>query len=441
MKRAIVFAGGGAKGSYQMGFWTAIRELGIDFHITTGSSVGALNAALLASGNYKGGLEMWSSITTEDIITKSPTQLSRLIDTGGIAASLKGIMGELAEDAVNVKMDPFPLNGLLKKFFSETQLRSGNVELGIMTSEYPSLKSRPFTLSEIPFGMMEDYLLASSTVFPSMEPKSIAGVRYVDGGYSDNFPINLALDMGAEEIIGVRLKATGIEAKYQTNYPVRIIEPHFYLGPAMTFDPVQAQKNMVLGYNDTMRSFGKLEGAFYSFKPGETAHMNELFSEYLADTMLKSGCISISERREYYRTLCIKSLAEAQKRRFGRMKHELALLSAETAAELFDVNPQPIYTAGEFGKAVLDAYLPLEENGIAAVNAAFKNAKTLAYRMAALKDTSKQSIAAYIVSLLENELDKPNTSKELRALCRFSPQAFFGAVYIYFLKAVIAYEK
>lgn len=434
MKRAIVLAGGGAKGSYQMGFWTAIRELGIDFQITAGSSVGALNAALFASGNYDGGLEMWSSITTDDIIAKSPTQLSRLIDTGGITASLKGIMGELAEDAVNVKMDPFPLNGLLKKFFSETQLRSGNVELGIMTSEYPSLKGKGFTLSEIPFGMMEDYLLASSAVFPSMEPKNIAGVRYVDGGYSDNFPINLALDMGAEEIIGVRLKASGIEAKYQTNYPIRIIEPHFYLGPAMTFDPVQAQKNMVLGYNDTMRSFGRLEGAFYSFRLGETALMNELFAKYIADTMLKSGFISISERNEYHRALCVKSLAEAQKRRFGRMKQELALLSAETAAELFDVDPQPVYNIEKFGKAVLDAYLPSEESGVTAVNAAFKNAKTLAYRMAALKDIDKKSITAYIVYLLQNELDKPGTAKEIRALCRFSPQAFFAAVYICFLK-------
>ena len=331
MKRAIVLAGGGAKGSYQIGFWTAIRELGIDYQITTGSSVGALNAALLASGNYDGGLEMWSSITTEDIVTKTPRQLSQLIDTSGIAASLKGIMGDLADDAVNVKMDPFPLGGLLNKFFSEKELRNGSVELGIMTSEYPSLKSRPFTLSEIPFGMMEDYLLASSTVFPSMEPKNIAGVRYVDGGYSDNFPVNLALDMGAQEIIGVRLKASGVEAKYQTNYPVRVIEPHFYLGAAMTFDPVQAQKNMVLGYNDTMRSFGKYEGAFYSFKTGETDRMNGLFGKYLADTLLKSGCISVSERNEYYRALCVKAFAEAQQRRFGRMKCELPLLAAETA--------------------------------------------------------------------------------------------------------------
>ena len=49
MKRAIVLAGGGAKGSYHFGFWKAIRELGIDFQIVTGSSVGALNGAMMAS--------------------------------------------------------------------------------------------------------------------------------------------------------------------------------------------------------------------------------------------------------------------------------------------------------------------------------------------------------------------------------------------------------
>lgn len=434
MKRAIVLAGGGAKGSYQMGFWTAIRELGIDYQITAGSSVGALNAALLASGNYDGGLEMWSSITTEDIVTKTPTQLSQLIDTSGIAASLKGIMGDLANDAVNVKMDPFPLGGLLNKFFSEKEIREGGVELGIMTSEYPSLKSRPFTLAEIPFGMMEDYLLASSAVFPSMEPKNIAGVRYVDGGYSDNFPVNLALDMGAEEIIGVRLKASGLEAKYQTNYPVRIIEPHFYLGPAMTFDPIQAQKNMVLGYNDTMRSFGRYDGAFYTFRSGETARMNTLFGKYLENTLVSSGCVSVSERNEFYRTLGVKAFAEAQERRFGRMKYELSLLCAETAGELFGVDPRPVYTAEEFGKAVLKAYLPLEETGRNTVFESFKNAKTLAYRMAALKDADKRHIAAYTAYLLEGKAAKPSADRELRALCRIAPGAFFGAIYLCFLK-------
>ena len=76
MKRAIVLAGGGAKGSYHFGFWKAIRELGIDFQIVTGSSVGALNGAMMASGLYESGLEMWSSIKTPDIIeTSIPKEL------------------------------------------------------------------------------------------------------------------------------------------------------------------------------------------------------------------------------------------------------------------------------------------------------------------------------------------------------------------------------
>ena len=41
--RALVLAGGGAKGSYQIGVWRALQEL--DWHpsIITGASVGTLN--------------------------------------------------------------------------------------------------------------------------------------------------------------------------------------------------------------------------------------------------------------------------------------------------------------------------------------------------------------------------------------------------------------
>ena len=54
--------------------------------------------------------------------------------------------------------------------------------------------------------------------------------------------------------------------------------------------------------------------------------------------------------------------------------------------------------------------------------------------MAALKEIDKRHIAAYIVHLLENDAGKPGADRELRALCRVAPQAFFGAIYISFLK-------
>ena len=47
--RALVLAGGGARGSYQVGVWRALTELGWRPQIITGTSVGSLNGAMFAS--------------------------------------------------------------------------------------------------------------------------------------------------------------------------------------------------------------------------------------------------------------------------------------------------------------------------------------------------------------------------------------------------------
>ena len=361
MKRAIVLAGGGAKGSYQFGFWKAIRELGIDFQIVTGSSVGSLNGALMASGLFESGFEMWNTIKTPDIIETSPSRLSEVIDTEGIAGALKSFLGDLGESAVTVKMDPFPLGGLIAKYLDEKLLRESGIEFGIMCSEYPNMKSHPVTLHEIPYGMLGEYLLASSTVYPSMEPRIIGGKKYVDGGYSDNFPVNLALDMGAEDIIGVNLCASGIEAKYETDYPVRVIRPWFDLGPMMDFVPEIAKRNIALGYNDTMRSFGKLDGTCYTFKKGESAKMQKEFESFCVEMLLKCGAVALSEKDQYYKSLAVKGLAEKRKQRLGLMNQNLATVCAETSAELFFVDPTEIYTEETIGNSILEKFLPFAE--------------------------------------------------------------------------------
>ncbi|OGW39560.1 MAG: hypothetical protein A2Y97_11820 [Nitrospirae bacterium RBG_13_39_12] len=56
MRRALVLAGGGARGAYQAGM---LQELvinkGLDFQILRGVSVGALNAAFLAQASTQAG--------------------------------------------------------------------------------------------------------------------------------------------------------------------------------------------------------------------------------------------------------------------------------------------------------------------------------------------------------------------------------------------------
>ena len=50
--KALVLAGGGARGSYQVGVWRALIELGWRPQIITGTSVGSLNGAMFALDLY-----------------------------------------------------------------------------------------------------------------------------------------------------------------------------------------------------------------------------------------------------------------------------------------------------------------------------------------------------------------------------------------------------
>ena len=67
MKRAVVLAGGGSRGAYQIGVWQALRELGIEYHIVTGTSVGALNGAMMVQGDYDLALHLWQQLVTTDV--------------------------------------------------------------------------------------------------------------------------------------------------------------------------------------------------------------------------------------------------------------------------------------------------------------------------------------------------------------------------------------
>ena len=66
-KKAVVLSGGGARGAYQAGAWKALRELDYQFDIVTGTSVGALNAAMMASGDFERAIMLWQEISPEAV--------------------------------------------------------------------------------------------------------------------------------------------------------------------------------------------------------------------------------------------------------------------------------------------------------------------------------------------------------------------------------------
>ena len=72
-KKAVVLGGGGSRGSYQVGVWKALRELDFDYKIVTGTSVGALNGALMVQNDYELAQKMWQKLKTRDVMDVAVT--------------------------------------------------------------------------------------------------------------------------------------------------------------------------------------------------------------------------------------------------------------------------------------------------------------------------------------------------------------------------------
>ena len=85
---ALVLAGGGGKGAYQVGVWNALAEYGIAQRISaiSGTSVGGLNAALFASSDIDKINKIWT-----DSVSVKMTQGNLLISQQGLSELLETV--------------------------------------------------------------------------------------------------------------------------------------------------------------------------------------------------------------------------------------------------------------------------------------------------------------------------------------------------------------
>ena len=249
--RGLVLAGGGAKGSYQVGVYQALMELGWLPDVITGASVGSLNAALFVMGKVNEAADLWRSLDNHGVLElpegKTPEELRDFL-----LETLRG-------GGLNTE----PLGQTIDQYMDENAIRASHIKYGLVITEMNTLRSVQCTLDDIPQGQLKDYMLASSACFPALRPYEIDGVKYIDGGWRDNMPLELATKMGATELIGVDVDGVGLTRPNLTGLPTRIIRSHWDLGPLFDFDGARAAKNIALGYMDTMREFGRLGGTAY----------------------------------------------------------------------------------------------------------------------------------------------------------------------------------
>ncbi len=330
-RKALVLAGGGARGSYQVGVWRALTELGWNPQIITGTSVGSLNGAMFALDLYETARDMWTSIRSQDVM-ELPEETRNLTE-----------LHQFLRDVVRAGgMDVTPLEEIVERVLDEDALRASPIRFGLVTVEKRGLKPRELPLEEIPKGKVKDYLLASAACFPALRAKQIDGVQFLDGGYRDNMPTALAQKMGAEELVCVDLEGVGITLPNRTGLPTTMVRSYWELGDILHFDPDTARRNIELGYYDTLRAFGRLRGCAYAVAK------NEQTAQDAAAFRQRFDAVQKAVKAKYPVTLT----ADLALKLANMQDAELAPL--EAVAEDVGVDPTRYYTMETLAKAFLE---------------------------------------------------------------------------------------
>jgi NTE family protein len=182
--RALVLSGGGGRGAYECGVYKYLEEVGWEPDILVGTSIGAINAAAIASGRSAADLEAaWLATRTKDI-----QRFWRLKPWKSI-------------------YDTSPWRKTLYRYIDFDALPSTDKRLLIATTELETGQLRIFDNQET--ALTPDHILASCSI-PLVYPwTKIKERHYWDGAVMANTPLAGAIDAGADEVIIVLLSPIG----------------------------------------------------------------------------------------------------------------------------------------------------------------------------------------------------------------------------------------
>lgn len=283
IKTALILGGGGSRGSYQVGVWKALRELGIEIDMVAGTSVGAINGISIAINNFEQAEELWRNTRTAEVFDiakeKSPDKLSEMEEAWGLAREM--LLHGGAEST--------GLMELLTNFVDEDSFRETSIEYGLVATEIPALKAHYMFIKDIPKGRLFDFVIASASCFPAAHYHEIDGVKYIDGAYTDNLPVKMALDKKASRIIAVDLQGLGIIRKpvlrraAERSDEFILVKSKWDLGNILTFDSQRMERNMRLGYLDAMKAFQQLDGGRFTFEKDAFSKKNISRADAAAD--------------------------------------------------------------------------------------------------------------------------------------------------------------
>ncbi len=259
----LVLEGGGARGAYQIGAYKALAEEGIEIKGISGTSIGAINGALIALGRGEEAYDLWYNISPSRVFDVDEAQLEALKNFNINQKSLGYFFRKARQILNNRGLDISLIKKLLQTHISEEKLRKSSLDFGIVTINLSDFKPMELFLEDIPAGELVNYLLASAYL-PAFKNEKLDGKVFLDGGFYNNLPINMLEKKGYDKIIVIRTFGPGrIRFDKNIKESSTIIAPNKDLGKILDFGTEISRWRLNLGYYDALRVLKSLAGDDY----------------------------------------------------------------------------------------------------------------------------------------------------------------------------------
>jgi len=367
--------GGGARGAFHMGVVKAFLEEGYEIGGITGTSIGALNGAIIVQGSFEEGYRTWENLTPSEVFDIDDEEYQRLIHRNFDRETALKLASTIGRIIRNKGMDTGRLKQFLQGLIDEDRIRNSPMDFGLVTISLTGLKPLELYKEDIPEGRLIDYLIASAN-FPGFRLKEIEDSYYIDGGLYDNCPVNLLARKGYRKVYAVRTLGPGFHrgVKYP-DVKVTHILPSENLGRIFDFSRDLIRRNLKMGYYDGLRIIRGLKGNRYYIRPMEEDRLLRALHQLTERQVSDLGSLFGLSKAEPGRMLQEKILPEIGNK-LGLKKEadyqDIVVGLLERLAEKQGLNKYQIYNLNDLLEAIRAGKLP-DAPAASGITASIKN--------------------------------------------------------------------
>lgn len=209
---ALVLQGGGALGAYQAGVYQALHEKGFAPDWVAGTSIGAVNAALIAGNVFDNRVarlrEFWKTVARADPwdVSSLPQEWRRTYDIAGVATTmLYGLPGMFVPRIPDPSLPVLSGSATQASYYDTSPLRDTLlrlVDFNCVNQQYIRLSlgavhvktGQPRYFDSLFQRIGPEHVMASGALPPGFPPVPVDGELYWDGGIVSNTPLEVVLD-------------------------------------------------------------------------------------------------------------------------------------------------------------------------------------------------------------------------------------------------------